>query len=139
MKQEKVERFSVSLPPKLLEEFDALLKEKGYDNRSEALRDLIRDFLAAQEWERGGEVIGCTALIYDHEMRGVSDRLTHLQHLFAASVLSSMHVHLDEHNCLEMLVLRGLAKNVRKAADSLIAARGVKHGKLFMVASRELE
>lgn len=139
MPKEKVERFSISLPPKLLGEFDRLLEEKGYGNRSEAIRDLIRDYIAAQEWENGGEAIGCTALIYDHELHGVVERLTHLQHHFAAQVLSSMHVHLDEHNCLEMLVLRGRADSVRKAADSLVASRGVKHGKLFMVAPRELD
>ncbi|MFH1773804.1 MAG: nickel-responsive transcriptional regulator NikR [Methanobacteriota archaeon] len=138
---EKVERFSISISPKLLKKFDAILKERGYANRSEGIRDLIRDYIVASEWEKKeGEVIGSLTLLYDHDIRGVSDRLTNLQHDHAAHILTSMHVHLDEHNCLEVLVIRGRAEEVKKISDQLISSRGVKHGKLVMTsAGRELE
>lgn len=130
---EKVERFSVSISPKLLRNFDALLKKRGYANRSEGIRDLIRDCLVEEEWAGAkGEVIGSLTLLYDHAVRGISDKLTALQHEHAAHVLTSMHVHLDAHNCLEVLVISGQAEEVKKISDRLLASRGVKHGKLVM-------
>lgn len=116
--------------PKLLKKFDSVMRERGYTNRSEAIRDLMRDAIVSSEWERGGNVVGALTLVYDHDVRGVADKLTDLQHKYHANVISGMHIHLDEHNCMELLVLRGPAKEVREAADSLISARGVKHGKL---------
>ncbi len=138
---EKVVRFSITIAPKLLERFDDVLKEKGYANRSEGIRDLIRDYIVASEWEKKeGDVVGSLTLLYDHDIRGVSDRLTNLQHDHAAHILTSMHVHLDEHNCLEVLVIRGRAEEVKKISDQLISSRGAKHGKLVMTsAGRELE
>ncbi|MEE9594092.1 MAG: nickel-responsive transcriptional regulator NikR [Candidatus Hydrothermarchaeales archaeon] len=130
MAREKVERFGVSLSPKLLVKFDEVMKERGYTNRSEAIRDLMRDCIVSSEWEKGGDVVGALTLVYDHHVRGVMDKLTALQHEHHANVVSSMHVHLDEHNCMEFLVLRGQAEEVKRIADSLISARGVKHGKL---------
>lgn len=130
---EKVERFSVSISRKLLKGFDALLKEKGYASRSEGIRDLIRDWLVADEWKDArGEVVGSLTLLYDHEIRGISDRLTNMQHEYAFHVLASMHVHLDVHNCLEVLIISGRVKEIKKIADKLISSRGVKHGKLVM-------
>jgi CopG family nickel-responsive transcriptional regulator len=130
MAKERVERFGVSLSPRLLEKFDEVIREKGYTNRSEAIRDLMRDFIVSSEWEKDGDVVGALTLVYDHHVRGVTDKLTALQHEHHTNVVSGMHVHLDEHNCMEFLVLRGPAKEVRRVADSLISARGVKHGKL---------
>ncbi len=130
MATEKVERFGVSLNPKLLKKFDAVMKERGYTNRSEAIRDLMREAVVSSEWDKGGDVVGALTLVYDHDMRGLTDKLTDLQHEHHANVISSMHIHLDEHNCMELLVLRGPAKEVRRVADSLISSRGVKHGKL---------
>ncbi|MEE8168067.1 MAG: nickel-responsive transcriptional regulator NikR [Candidatus Hydrothermarchaeales archaeon] len=128
----KVVRFGVSLDRDLLEKFDALIEERGYANRSEAIRDLIRNSLVTREWEAGeGEVVGSLTLIYHHGS-GVSDKLTDLQHQHAGSVVSGMHVHLDEENCAEILVLRGMAKKIKEISDSLISSRGVKHGKLVM-------
>lgn len=133
---ENVIRFGISLNPELLKKFDEIIKEKGYANRSEAIRDLIRDFIVAEEWKKpGGEVVGALTLLYDHEVRGVVDRLTDLQHRYHANVLSSMHVHLDEHNCMELLVIRGIAEDIKRIADYLISSRGVKHGKLVMSAA----
>lgn len=128
---EKVVRFGISINPKLLERFDAIIHEKGYTNRSEAIRDLIRDFLVAEEWRASDEeTVGALTLVYDHEIRGISDKLTDLQHKYHKNIISTLHVHLDEHNCMEVLILRGKAKEIKKIADMLISARGVKHGKL---------
>lgn len=133
---ETIVRFSTTIAPGLLERFDEILAEKGYANRSEGIRDLIRDFIVASEWERGeGEAVGSLTLLYDHDVRGVSDKLIELQHSHHTNILSSMHVHLDEHNCLEVLVIRGNAGEISKISDALIASRGVKHGKLVMSSS----
>ncbi|MEM2924482.1 MAG: nickel-responsive transcriptional regulator NikR [Methanocellales archaeon] len=119
----------------LLRKFDEVIEEKGYMNRSEAIRDLIRDFLVSEEWERGKEVIGSLTLLYDHEVRGVDEKLTDIQHSHHAHIISSMHVHLDERNCIEVLVIKGVSEEVKKIADTLISARGVKHGKLVMTST----
>ena len=133
---EKVVRFSTTIAPKLLEQFDKILEEKGYANRSEGIRDLIRNFIVASEWEGGdGEAVGSLTLLYDHDVRGVSDKLVELQHSHHANILSSMHVHLDEHNCLEVLVIKGRAGEIQRISDALIAARGVKHGELVMTST----
>jgi CopG family nickel-responsive transcriptional regulator len=123
------------LSSELLAKFDKVIGEKNYMNRSEAIRDLIRDFLVGEEWEKGKEVVGSLTLLYDHEVRGVDERLTDIQHSHHAHIISSMHVHLDERNCIEVLVIRGIAEEVKKIADSLISARGVKHGKLVMTST----
>ncbi len=132
---EKVVRFGVSLNSELLRKFDEIIEEKSYMNRSEAIRDLIRDFLVSEEWEKGKEVVGSLTLLYDHEVRGVDERLIDIQHSSYGHIISSMHVHLDERNCIEVLVIKGLAEEVKKIADSLISARGVKHGKLVMTST----
>lgn len=135
---EKIVRFSTTIAPKLLERFDEILEEKGYANRSEGIRDLIRNFVVASEWEHEeGEAVGSLTLLYDHDVRGVSDKLVELQHSHHANILSSMHVHLDEHNCLEVLVIRGRATEIQSISDALIASRGVKHGELVMTSTGE--
>jgi len=138
---ERIVRFSTTIAPKSLERFDEILEERGYANRSEGIRDLIRNFIVASEWEREeSEAVGSLTLLYDHDVRGVSDKLVELQHTHHTSILSSMHVHLDEHNCLEVLIIRGKAKEIKKISDALIASRGVKHGKLVMTSTgKELE
>jgi CopG family nickel-responsive transcriptional regulator len=138
---EKIVRFSTTITPKLLEQFDKILEEKGYTNRSEGIRDLIRNFIVTSQWEKEeGEAIGSLTLLYDHDVRGVSDKLMELQHTYHTNILSSMHVHLDKHNCLEVLVIRGKAKEIKKISDTLLASRGVKHGKLVMTSTgRELD
>jgi CopG family nickel-responsive transcriptional regulator len=137
MRKVKVERISISLPKELVEKFDALIKEKKYTNRSEAVRDLIREFLIEARWEKKDEkVIGCIVLLYEHELRGVEEKLTSIQHEFK-KVVSSMHVHIDEHTCMEILVVRGKAAEVKTIADVLISERGVKYGKLIAASSVE--
>jgi CopG family nickel-responsive transcriptional regulator len=116
---------------RLLARFDQLIAEKGYANRSEAIRDLIRDELVEQSWEEDDEeTVGTITLVYDHEVRDLSERLIDFQHQVHGAVISSLHVHLDKHNCLEVLVVRGKGREIRKVADRLIGTRGVKHGKL---------
>ena len=124
-------RFGVSIPNSLLKDFDRLIAQKGYQNRSEAIRDLIRDALVQRQWEKEeGELVGTITLIYDHHVRELSDRMTRLQHDHYAEIVSTLHIHLDHHNCLEVLAVRGRARQVRLVADELIGMRGVKHGKL---------
>ena len=124
-----VTRFGVSLDVKLLRQFDRLIVRKGYANRSEAIRDLIREALVREQWELGAEdAVGTITLVYDHHTRDLSDKLTDLQHAHYESIVSTLHVHLDPHHCLEVLVLRGTAGTLKEIADRLIGTRGVKHG-----------
>lgn len=124
-----VTRFGVSLDESLLSRFDRLIARKGYANRSEAIRDLIREAFVREQWESGtGEAVGTITLVYNHDTRDLADRLTDLQHAHFGSIVSTLHIHLDAHHCLEVLVLRGKAAELRKIADRLIGTRGVKHG-----------
>lgn len=124
-----VTRFGVSLEQDLLARFDHLICHKGYTNRSEALRDLIRDSLVREQWDLGtAEAVGTVTLVYSHDVRDLADKLTDLQHAHYTAIVSSLHVHLDPHHCLEVLVLRGKAKEIKAIADRLIGTRGVKHG-----------
>jgi CopG family nickel-responsive transcriptional regulator len=128
---DKVERFGVSIPHGLAESFDQTIERKGYGNRSEAIRDLIRRFLVEEEWSaQNAEVVGTVTLVYDHHTHDLSDALTELQHQHHDRVVCCQHVHLDEHNCLETIILKGPASEIRGIADNLIGTRGVKHGKL---------
>lgn len=131
-------RFGISIDDKLLKSFDRLIAEKGYLNRSEAIRDLIRASLVELKWEKGDEeTVGTVTLVYNHHVRDLSDKLTEQQHAHHDQVVSSLHVHLDAHNCLEVLVVRGKAWEVKKIADELIGVKGVKHGKLVMTTTGE--
>ena len=124
-----VTRFGVSLEEHLLAQFDRLIARRGYTNRSEAIRDLIRESLVREQWELGSdEVVGTLTLVYNHEVRDLTDKLTDLQHAHYKAIVSGLHVHLDSHHCLEVLVLRGRAKELKAIADRLIGTRGVKHG-----------
>ena len=123
-------RFGISLDQKLLKKFDRLIKHKGYQTRSEAIRDLIRGSLVQEEEDAGGEVAGTITLVYSHDTRELTDTLTEIQHEHHSLVLSTMHIHLDGHNCLEVLVVKGRSSDVKKVAHRLIGTRGVKHGKL---------
>ncbi len=126
-------RFGVSLDVELLDRFDELIARMGYANRSEAIRDLFREKLVEQEWETPGkEIFGVVSIVYDHHTMGVHRRLTELQHRSYARIISTMHVHIDHHNCLELIVLRGIGKEVRSLAEHLISLKGVKYGRLNM-------
>lgn len=125
-------RFGVSVEGRLLREFDRVAARKGYTNRSEALRDLIRDVLVERQWEEDQATVGTITLVYDHHVRTLKDRLTAIQHDAQALIVSGLHVHLDHDHCLEVLVVRGRSGELRRIADRLIGAKGVKHGKLTM-------
>jgi CopG family nickel-responsive transcriptional regulator len=132
-KMSGVARFGVSIDSKLIKKFDALIERKGYRARSEALRDLIRERLVEEEWESGDQdTIGTVTIVYNHHTRELDHALTDLQHRSFHQIISALHIHLDAHNCLEVLVVRGKSKDIRKIADSLIGTKGVKHGKLTM-------
>jgi CopG family nickel-responsive transcriptional regulator len=125
-------RFAISIDRKLIDRFDRSLNEKGYTNRSEAVRDLIRDSLVEGEWESDKEVVGTITLVYNHHTRELPDTLNDIQHDSYNSIISNLHVHLDHHNCLEVMVVRGKSSVVKKIADRLIGTKGVVHGKLTM-------
>lgn len=128
-----ITRFGVSIEESLLKNFDRLISRKGYQNRSEALRDLIRESLVQEEWEVGKkETVGTIAIVYSHHTRELSRNLTDMQHRYYQSILSSLHIHLDEHNCLEVLVVKGRGEDIKKISDRLIGTKGVKHGKLSL-------
>lgn len=127
-----LKRFGVSIPEDLLKKLDQLALKKGYENRSEAIRDLIRDRFVDEEWNLEKEVIGTVTLVYNHHSRELDEKLNNLQHLHFQEIISTMHIHLDMHNCLEVIVIKGLGKIVKQIADKLIATKGVKHGKLIM-------
>lgn len=115
----------------LLKSFDQLIKELGYRNRSEAIRDLIRERLVQQEWElTDRETVGSITLVYSHDIGELSEVLTAMQHKYHEHILSTMHIHLDKHNCLEVLVVKGKSKEIKKIADRLLSTKGVKHGRL---------
>jgi len=129
-------RFGISLDSALLQGFDRRIKKKGYANRSEAIRDLIRDSLVTEEWESfTTETVGTITLVYSHDTRELTDNLTDLQHHYHQSILSAMHIHLDEHNCLEVIVVKGKARDIKAIADRLIGTKGVKHGKLAVTST----
>ncbi|AHL23844.1 MULTISPECIES: nickel-responsive transcriptional regulator NikR [Thermococcus] len=129
----KVVRFGVSVPEELLEKFDRIIEEKGYVNRSEAIRDLMRDFIIRHEWETGdAEVAGTITMLYNHDEADVVKELLDLQHDYLDEIVSSIHVHMDEHNCLEVVIVKGKASRIKEIADRLLSLKGVKHGKLVM-------
>src|SRR2546426_2489811 len=124
-------RIGVAIDSELLDKFDELINKRGYTNRSEAFRDLIRDELVEKTWESPeSQVVGTVTLVYDHHVRMLSEKLTDIQHDYHRSILSTLHVHLDHDHCLEVLVVRGKSVVVRKVADVLISTKGVKHGRL---------
>ncbi|MBC7288633.1 MAG: nickel-responsive transcriptional regulator NikR [Armatimonadetes bacterium] len=130
-----VERFGVSMEEELLRAFDELITRKGYRNRSEAIRDLIRDFLVRDRWqEQDAPVVGAITLVYDHQARLLEETMTDLQHEYQDNIHCSTHVHLDEHHCVEVIVVSGPVLRVRQLADRLLALRGVKHGQLACTA-----
>ena len=129
-------RVSISLEGSLLDAFDRLIQAKGYDNRSEAIRDLIRDRLLREGAEQAaGEQVAVVTLVYDHHARELAARLIDKQHHHHGLVVSSLHVHLGERHCLEVSILRGPMDKVRHLGDELLATRGVLHGDVRFTSS----
>jgi CopG family transcriptional regulator, nickel-responsive regulator len=128
-------RFGVSMEKDLLSEFDSLCSAKGYENRSEAIRDMVRNLLIEDKLkEENTEGVGTLTLVYNHHQRELEEKLTEYQHHHLKEIISSVHIHLTEHLCLEVLLLRGKSKDIKKVSDGLIATKGVQHGKLVMTA-----
>ena len=125
-------RFSVAMDEDLLARFDDLVGRRGnVVNRSEAVRDLVRDALVDAEWEDSAEeIVGTITMVFDHHASDLSEKLVSLQHAHHDRIISSMHVHLDAHNCLEVIAVKGTSGQVRAIADGLLGTKGVKHGKL---------
>lgn len=126
-------RFGVSLDKELLSTFDALIREKKYTNRSEALRDLIRQELVHREWQQGDrDVAGAITFIYDHHQRTLLNQITDIQHDFQQIIISTQHIHLDHSNCLEIVAVKGSSHTIQQLADTLKSIKGVRHGTLGM-------
>jgi CopG family nickel-responsive transcriptional regulator len=129
-------RFGISMDSDLLASFDRLIGQKGYQNRSEAIRDLIRNALVEEKTVGGQEeMVGTLTMVYNHHVRDLADKLTEHQHQHHQQVLSALHVHLDAHNCLEVLVLKGSSAEINRIADELLGVKGVKHGRLFLTSA----
>ncbi len=128
-------RFGVSVEEELLESFDQLIAGQGYVNRSEALRDLMRDALVKSRLEtspENGEALGSLTLVYDHHASELNDKMNELQHDHHDLVVSVLHVHVNHDDCMEVIVLRGAIREIRRLSDGLLSLKGVKHGRLFV-------
>jgi CopG family nickel-responsive transcriptional regulator len=128
-------RIGVSLPDNLLDRFDEIIKKRGYSSRSEGIRDAIRNYILHYEWmnEVDGERIGIITLIYEHDQRGLVNSLTDIQHMYTGLIRSSVHVHLDKDNCMEIVMLQGDGKLVKEIAEKMMSLKGVKHVKLATI------
>ncbi len=122
----KLIRFGVSMDNALIEGFDGLIKEEGYVNRSEAIRDLIRERLVEEEWEEDDEVCGGILLVYDHHKHHLSEKITEIQHHFYKLVISTQHIHMDHDNCMEIISIRGKARDIKNFFNKLRATTGIK-------------
>jgi CopG family transcriptional regulator, nickel-responsive regulator len=131
-------RFGVSLEKELIDKFDATIKDRNYKNRSEAIRDLIRAEIVRKQWLCDNEVAGAITVAYDHHKRELVNKLMDIQHDFQKTVISTQHIHIDHHNCLEILAVKGKAKQIEKLASLLKAQNGVKHLALSMSGMGEL-
>jgi CopG family nickel-responsive transcriptional regulator len=133
---EKITRFGVSMKPNLLDKFDKIIKKKGYCNRSEAIRDIIRKNIVKEETiAPNSDAIGTLTMIYDHHQATLTNKLLDLQHNHHNEILSTTHIHVDHHNCLEVLVLKGKTGEIKKLADNIRALKGIKHGELVITKS----
>jgi len=136
----EIVRFGVSLDKALLDRFDRLIREKRYASRSEAFRDLIRQELVRKEWQENREVAGAITFIFDHHQRDLLNKITDIQHDFQKLIISTQHIHLDHDNCLEIVAVRGRAKEVKRLSDMLTAIKGIRHGSLSMSSTgKEIE
>lgn len=131
----QLSRTGVSLDEELLKVFDQLIARRGYANRSEAFRDLIRDALLAEQVGSNNPVVGTLTLVYDHHVPNLAEKLTEVQHAAGAMVLAATHVHLDHHYCLEVIIMKGRSKSLQEVADRMLALRGVELGKLVLTTS----
>jgi CopG family nickel-responsive transcriptional regulator len=128
-------RIGVSLEQELLRQFDESIRERGYQNRSEAIRDLIRDHLVSREADKNKVVAGTLTIIYDHHRPNLTEKLVEVQHHAGRQVLAATHVHLDHHNCLEVVIMKGRSGSIRAVANAILSMQGVKHGQLVVTST----
>ncbi len=131
-----IKRFGVSLEEKILASLDRLVDKHQYPNRSQAIRALIKNNTIEDEWKGNEEVAGTITLLFDHHKRDLTNKSTSTQHHYHHLILSVQHVHLNHDNCLETLVVKGKAQELKELADKLIGMKGIKHGKLVMTAAK---
>jgi len=137
-KHEGVERFAISVEKDLLNAFERLRKRIGYRSRSEAIKDLMRDFLVREKWRAGNKhVTGVISVVYNHEKRALPEKLIDLQHRRLANIISTMHIHVDEDNCCEVIALKGMGKSIKKIADEIRSLKSVKHVRLLMTGNED--
>lgn len=137
MEDSMLKRFGISMEGHLLRKFDTMVKQKGYENRSEAIRDLVRDALIQHSWEKDDQIVaGSILLFYDHHKRNLMEELTKTQHEMHDLIMSTTHFHLDHHNCLELIIVKGKAKDIQILSNKLTSLKGVHYGK-FTVAPIE--
>ena len=130
----RLQRVGISLESELLEKFDKLIGNQGYANRSEAIRDLVREKLTSQQLaEPQSEAVAAVFVVYDHHRTGISHKIADVQHSHVLKTISSLHVHLDHHNCLEVILLRGKVNQITKLADNLVSLKGVKLGRVNLM------
>lgn len=127
-----LKRFTISLDEKLLEQFDGVIKQQKYVNRSEAIRDLIRSSFVEEEWQADKDVVGVISMVYDHHQPKLQEKVTEIQHDYHHQIVSATHIHMDHHNCLEVVIVKGKAGSVNELADRLRSLRGVRNCKMAM-------
>ncbi|MCM8784820.1 MAG: nickel-responsive transcriptional regulator NikR [Candidatus Omnitrophica bacterium] len=126
----KLKRFGVSMEKSLLEKFDNFIKKQKYKNRSEAIRDIIREKFVEQEWEKGKNVTGCIVIVYEHDVREIVDKIIDIQHKFSSHIISSQHIHMNEENCMEIIAVKGEVEKIKELYFSLKSLKGVKYSKI---------
>ena len=133
---DSITRFGVSIEPYLLKKFDTLIEMEGYENRSEAIRDLIRkSLIATKKHDPESIAMGTLTMLYDHHTGNLTNRLLKIQHDHTSEILTTTHIHIDHDNCLEVLILKGKTKNIQKLADNIRSLKGIKHGELVITTS----
>ncbi len=129
----EITRLGVSLPKNLLDQFDSIITTRGYVSRSDAIRDAIRNYLLEYEWleKEGGEIVGVINVMYNHHHKGTSDAIVSLQHDYGDVIVSTMHIHLNEDNCLEMIIVKGEMEGIKKLVDKITTTKGIDNVKLI--------
>ena len=127
-----LKRFTISLDEKLLEQFDTAITKRKYVNRSEAIRDLIRSAFVEEEWQADKDVVGVISMVYDHHQSQLQEKVTEIQHEYHHQIVSATHIHMDHHNCLEVVIVKGKAGSINELADRLRSLRGVRNCKMAM-------
>jgi CopG family nickel-responsive transcriptional regulator len=127
----KLKRFGVSMDSSLLKKFNDFIKKQKYKNRSEAIRDIIREKFVEEEWEKGEEVAGCIVIVYEHDVPNIVDKIIDIQHKFSENIISTQHIHMDEENCIELVAVKGRVEKIKELYFNLKALKGVKYSSII--------